>query len=159
MNANDILKYGHQTLLDAMDGINADEVETSGVCGIWSVRNVIAHLASFEEALVDLLTSMVSPTPVATPVLDAMLADYDGFNDSQVLAREGMSWTETWQSYLAAYERVATLITQVPIETQRTKGAIEWYGPDYDVEDFLVYTYYGHKREHSAQLEVFKTNR
>ena len=40
--------------------------------------------------------------------------------------------------------------------TRRQAGLIDWYGAEYDLEDFLIYSYYGHKREHSAQIEVFK---
>ena len=31
-----------------------------------------------------------------------------------------------------------------------------WYGGEYSLEDQLVYRYYGHQREHCAQVEVFR---
>jgi hypothetical protein len=33
-------------------------------------------------------------------------------------------------------------------------GSIPWYGPEYALDDLLVYTMYGHKREHAPQLEA-----
>ena len=38
---------------------------------------------------------------------------------------------------------------------RREPGTLPWYGPEYDLEDFIAYTFYGHKREHMAQVNVF----
>ena len=48
------------------------------------------------------------------------------------------------------------LIVRIPVETRHTNGVLPWYGAEYDLEDFIAYMYYGHKREHSAQIAVFK---
>ena len=39
-------------------------------------------------------------------------------------------------------------------ETWRQIGAIPWYGPEYSLDDFVVYNIYGHKREHDPQLSA-----
>jgi len=44
MNLSDILKYGHQTVLRTVDGLPDKEWERGGVCGVWSVKDIIAHL-------------------------------------------------------------------------------------------------------------------
>ncbi|MGQ9887993.1 MAG: maleylpyruvate isomerase N-terminal domain-containing protein [Aggregatilineales bacterium] len=49
VNANDILKYGHLTVLQAVDGLPPADWETPGVCGVWSVKDIVAHLASYER--------------------------------------------------------------------------------------------------------------
>ncbi len=59
MNARDVLKYGHLTVLRTIDGLPKADWETSGVCGYWSVKDLIAHLASFEHVLVDVLNSFL----------------------------------------------------------------------------------------------------
>jgi hypothetical protein len=60
MNAADILKYGHLTALKAIDGLPDNAWEMGGACGIWSIKDIIAHLASYELVLVDILTSLTS---------------------------------------------------------------------------------------------------
>src|SRR4051794_38346924 len=55
MNAPDVLKYGQLTLLDGLDGLPEADWETPGVCGVWSVRQIIAHLASYEAVIADIL--------------------------------------------------------------------------------------------------------
>jgi hypothetical protein len=33
-------------------------------------------------------------------------------------------------------------------------GTIPWYGPEYSLNDLVVYQMYGHKREHGPQLDA-----
>jgi hypothetical protein len=152
MNAEDILFYGHRTLMSTLDGIPLDQWHTSGVCGYWSVKDIIAHLASYELVLVDVLGNLVDgrPTPNLKLFSDAQ------FNDLQVEQRQGNSPAQVQAEYEDAHQKVRELIAQVPIETRRRAGVLAWYGEAYDLEDFLVYSFYGHKREHSAQIAVFK---
>jgi uncharacterized protein (TIGR03083 family) len=152
MKAEDILFYGHRTLMSTLDGIPQEQWSTPGVCGYWSVKDIIAHLASYELVLVDVLGNLVDgrPTPNLKLFSDAQ------FNDLQVEQRQGNSPAQVQAEYEDAHQKVRELVAQVPIETRRRAGVLAWYGEAYDLEDFLVYSFYGHKREHSAQIAVFK---
>ena len=150
MNAIDVLRYGHGTLLSALDAAPDGHTETPGACGIWSVKDIVAHLASYEQVLVELLACFVDGRPEAfVSPLDA------AFNDAQVARRGQMSLDEVRAEYENAHRRVTELIQQTQADQRRQAGLLPWYGPEYDLEDFLVYTYYGHKREHSAQIAAF----
>jgi hypothetical protein len=46
-------------------------------------------------------------------------------------------------------------VTQIPADTWVKEGILKWYGAEYDLEDFIVYTFYGHKREHCGQIATF----
>jgi hypothetical protein len=39
-------------------------------------------------------------------------------------------------------------------ERWREVGSIPWYGPEYSLDDLVVYQMYGHKREHDPQLSA-----
>lgn len=150
MNANDVLRYGHLTVLATLDLLPEDQAETPGVCGVWSAKDVIAHLASYELALADLLEAFVAGRQRAfVSPIDA------AFNDEQVAQRRRLSLAEARDEYERAYARVGELIRQVPAEQRRQAGELPWYGAEYDLEDYLAYAFYGHKREHSAQIAVF----
>ncbi len=155
MNASDILFYGHQTVLKTIDGLAEVDWYTGGVCGVWSVREIMSHLGSYEKLLVDILNSLLNDEP--TPTLRRMLehGPYT-FNDLEVGDRQGQTMVSAQAEYADTHAQTMALIQQVPLETQRQKGVLSWYGDAYDLEDFLVYTYYGHKREHTAQIAVFR---
>jgi hypothetical protein len=164
MNASDILKYGHGTVLRAIDGLPDPAWEDGGVCGVWSVKNIIAHLASYELVLKEILSSFQSDSAVsssaiggsATPMLNAFV-DPDGhFNDAQVALRQHKSPAEILAEYSTGYDQVAALAARIPAEIFRQAGTLPWYGMEYALDDFIVYTFYGHKREHCAQIAVFR---
>jgi hypothetical protein len=90
------------------------------------------------------------------PVLMRMGADPIGFNDTEVNARLNMNMDEVLEEYQNAYEKTLTLIEKIPVADRRALGALAWYGEEYDLEDYIVYTFYGHKREHSAQIAAFR---
>jgi hypothetical protein len=154
MNASDILKYGHLTVLNAVDGLDDAGWDSPGVCGIWSTKNVVAHLASYEAAIADVLASFLGDA--ATPTLDRMKSQGAAFNDAEVAARTSLTPSQTLDEYVAHATRTANLIVQIPPETLRNPGTLPWYGAEYSLDDLLVYMAYGHKREHGAQIAVFR---
>jgi len=154
MNAVDVLKYGHQTALRAIDGLSEADWETPGACGTWSVKDIIAHLASYEHLLVEILTSFLGGGP--TPYLKQFGEVGDAFNDLQVAARKSQTIQEVLAEFNETQAQTMALVAQIPVETLRATGTIPWYGMEYSLEDLIVYMYYGHKREHSAQIAMFR---
>jgi hypothetical protein len=153
MNAGDILTYGHRTALQAVEGLPDAAWETPGVCGVWSVREIIAHLASYELVLGDVLSGFTGGGP--TPHLDSF-RDSGAFNDVQVALRKDRTPRDVLAEYEAAHARVRSRAERIPAGTFRESGTLPWYGAEYALDDFIVYASYGHKREHAAQIAVFR---
>jgi uncharacterized protein (TIGR03083 family) len=154
MNAADILKYGHQSVLGSIEGLPEDDWETPGVCGVWSVKNIIAHLTSYEYLLVDAMNRLIGDGPF--PTLQKYGADPDGFNDAEVDARRDKSVADTLAEFNEAHAQTMQLLAQIPVDVRRQAGTLPWYGEEYALDDFIVYACYGHKREHTAQIAVFR---
>jgi hypothetical protein len=153
MHAVDILRYGHATVMGALDGLPGDAWEAPAVVGVWSARHVVAHLASFERVLTEVLASTLDP---AAPTPTLALMGRPGFNDEQVAARGHLGAAETLAEYEALAAQSLGLARRVPAGEFSRAGALPWYGAEYDLDDFLVYTFYGHKREHAAQLALHR---
>src|SRR5271157_1171073 len=153
MNAVDILKYGQQTVLQAIDGFPETAWETPGACGVWSVKDILAHLASYERVLVDILTTLTSGG--STPVLNSFIELGGQFNDSEVNRRKERTIQDVLAEFSDTYTQVMSLLVTLSPETLRQSGTLPWYGREYALDDVLVYMYYGHKREHSAQIAAF----
>lgn len=154
MNAPDILKYGHQFVLQSLDGLHDSAWEQPGACGAWSVKDIIAHLASFELVLVDVLTSFTSEEPA--PHLRQFIDLGPQFNDTEVDRRKEYSTRQALQEYNDAHMQVMTLATRLDPAVFVRVGSLPWYGEVYSLDDFIVYTFYGHKREHGAQIALFR---
>jgi hypothetical protein len=154
MNTLDVLKYGNRTFVDGLDRLPLDNWETDGVCGVWSVKNIVAHLTSYEWLLADILRELTAEGP--TPHLDAYRRTGMAFNDEQVDVRKSMSAAKTLTEYEDAHADVMNLATLFPFERYREVGTLPWYGLEYSLDDFITYAIYGHKREHIAQINVYK---
>ena len=162
MNTVDVLKYGHGTVQQAVNGLSDSAWEKAGACGVWSIKNLIAHLASFEHVLKEVLAGMVesethTSTPSATtPYLSRFIDAEAQFNDTEVDARKGKTAMETLAEYDDTHSQVMSLIARIPEETRRQPGTLPWYGASYALDDFIVYAFYGHKREHCGQIGIFR---
>lgn len=155
MDAITILTYAHQHVLDALEGLDETDWDTPGVCGIWSVKDIIAHLASYEHVLTDVFHTFLDDAP--TPYLNALNTSLgDTFNDDQVAMRWKKSAAAVLKEYKETHAQVMEMATQLPPQLYRETGTLPWYGNDYSLDDLIVYGYYGHKREHCAQIAAFR---
>jgi hypothetical protein len=152
MNAGDVLKYGHLTVLKTIDGLRESDWNLPGACGVWSIQDILAHLASYEYVLAEVFASLLDGSP--TPHLE-LFASPD-YNDSQVALRKGKTHAEVLNEYQALHADTLRLVARIPPETLRQPGTIPWYGAEYALDDLIVYQYYGHKREHCGQIAVFR---
>ncbi len=155
MNADDVLKYGHLQVLRSLDHLPDPATwDVAGVCGWWSVRQILAHLTSYERLLADILEGILGRAGGATLARYLELGP-ERFNDDEVAARDGHSPAAVLADYDAAQSRSRDLLGQIPVARRREAGILPWYGIEYDLEDLLAYQYYGHKREHTAQIDVY----
>lgn len=154
MNTVDILKYGDRTLLKSLSGFSEDDYYKSGACGYWSIKEIIAHLASFELMLDEAISSVT--TGNLGQILTAYLDNHQDFNDQQVSQRANLRMDQTLQQYKDAHRSLMTTAAEISDSLYRQNGTIPWYGDEYCLNDLIVYSNYGHKREHSAQVNAFR---
>jgi hypothetical protein len=155
MNAADILKYGHVFLHEAIDDMPDAEWETPDVCGVWSSKDILSHLLSFETVLRDILQNQLGRAE--TPALNELTSmDPETYNTVLVTRHHARPWNDVLRELESVHAQVVDAARQIPKSTWQTPGILPWYGAEYDLDDFVVYMYYGHKREHGAQINVFK---
>ncbi|HSN76698.1 MAG TPA: maleylpyruvate isomerase N-terminal domain-containing protein [Anaerolineae bacterium] len=155
MHTADVLMYGHRTFMHTLQEFPASQRYASGAVGYWSVKDLAGHLGSFELVLAEILEDLISPH--ATPLRDALIANGEAFNNEQVdVARKSWTYEQCLEEYRSAHDQVRALASRLPADVWRQTGAIAWYGANYDLEDLIAYQYYGHKREHSGQIQTFR---
>src|SRR5579859_4374706 len=143
MNAVDVLKYGHSAVQQAVNDLPDSAWEKAGACGFWSVKDIIAHLTSFEYVLKEVLMTIIegemhgSTPSAATPHLNSFMESCAQFNLVEVETRKGKTAMEVLAEYDDTYSQVMSLITQVPAEVYRQAGMLPWYGMEYSLDDFI----------------------
>ncbi|HSG85965.1 MAG TPA: DinB family protein [Candidatus Limnocylindrales bacterium] len=150
MNAIDVLMYGQRTLRGAIDRLGPDDWTAPGALGTWTAKDIVGHLGAFEVRFVETLSGFAG-VPSERRL---SLADPETFNDDQAAIRADWSVETVVAELLEAHDRVMDLARRIPAERWSEVGTIPWYGLEYSLDDLVVYTMYGHKREHTAQLEA-----
>ena len=120
MNAVDILKSGQQTVLQAIEGFPETFVDVPGACGAWSVKDIIAHLASYEHAIFEVLSTFANPH--ATPYLDMISSLGSQFNDTEVGRRKGKSMKEILDELNDTHTQVLEVVAGMGLEMFRQSG-------------------------------------
>ena len=149
MNPADILRHGQREIDALIDRLEARHWGAIAL-GTWTAKDLVGHLGAFEVRFVEVLTMFVGEQP-ATSLRAAPLAT---FNDDQAAIRLDWPVDAIVAELRDAHRRASDLVPRIPAERWREVGTIPWYGPEYALDDLVVYTMYGHKREHSPQLEA-----
>ena len=158
MNIQELQKLGHEFILDALTGLssaNGDEL----VCGTWTLKDVIGHLATFELLRLEFVQSYWdNALNLSTPIL-AMMQELGSskFNDTQANRRKSEAYDDIIKEYVDSCNKVMELIMQVPVKMLKQKGMFTWYYPQLDGEDFLIHSGFAHKLEHGGQINILKT--
>ena len=149
MNALDILVYGQRDVDRLIDRLTPAGWEAIAL-GVWTAKDLVGHLGAFEVRFAEVLALFVGDEP-ATNLRSIPPAR---FNDHQAAIRRDWAVDAVVGELHDAHRAVMALAARVPTERWREIGTIPWYGPEYALDDLAVYQMYGHKREHSPQLDA-----
>ncbi|HLO34887.1 MAG TPA: DinB family protein [Candidatus Deferrimicrobium sp.] len=149
MNPGDILRYGQATIDELIDRMAPDDWARVAL-GVWTTKDLVGHLGAFEVRFAEVLCQFAGDEP-ATNLRAASPAT---FNDDQAAIRRDWTVEAIVAELRDAHARSMSYVGRIAPETWREVGTIPWYGPEYSLDDFLVYIEYGHKREHTPQLET-----
>ena len=149
MQAPDVLRFGHEMLERTIHRYGPSDWSRVAL-GTWTAKDLLGHLGAFEARAADVLATFAGG-PVLTDLMDA---DPSSFNDDQAAIRADWPVAKVLDEYRSSYARVATYAARISAERWREIGTIPWYGDAYSLDDWAVYTIYGHKREHDPQLSA-----
>jgi len=139
------------TAFDTIERVPEGTWDAPAAVGQWSPKDVIGHLGAFELMLGQILESL--ETPNAGPLAEQWLSQgEDAWNEAQQESRRTPPARALIDEYAAAYDHSFSLVSRIPTAVFSAPGRLSEYGPDYDLGDFIVYSIYGHKQEHTGQI-------
>ena len=150
---SDALEDERENFLEAIDGLSAEQLQTSGVVGEWSVKDIMIHLSAWEAELVKLLWQARQGQKPTT--LHFSQIDTDAINQQ---------WFENYRS--RSMERVIDDFEAVRKQTIRRLEAFS----DDDLNQAQLFTWQGkqplwewiandsfqHENEHAAQIREWR---
>ena len=149
MNPADLLRYGQAHIDELIDRCTPADWSAIAL-GTWTTRDLVGHLGAFEVRFAEVLSLFAGIEPTTNLRIESPAT----FNDDQAAIRSEWSVDAIVAELRVAHALATSLVGRIPAETWREVGTIPWYGPEYSLDDLLVYSVYGHKREHGPQLEA-----
>ena len=152
MNISEVLQNSNLLVIRALDGLPEEEWDVPGACGDWSVKDIVAHMASYEHIIIDVINTFQGGEP--TPAIDQWVHSRATFNAIEVESRKYATAQQVMDEFQGAQVEATSLIMQIPPERARQTGAMPWYGKEYSLADFISQAY-EHMREHCSQITLF----
>jgi uncharacterized protein (TIGR03083 family) len=149
VNPLDVMRYGQETIDQLIDRLRPGDWQRIAL-GEWTTKDVVGHLGAFEVRFAEILVVFGGETPTTNLRAESPAT----FNDDQAARRKGWPVDQVVTELRDAHRLVMDCAARLPAETWSSAGSIPWYGPEYALDDLLVYSMYGHKREHGPQLEA-----
>jgi uncharacterized damage-inducible protein DinB len=148
-----LLENSNLMVIETIDNLREAAWDIPGACGEWSVKDIIAHLASYEKVIVDVLNTYLGSQP--TPYILYWAEQPDEFNATEVEARRYETAQHVEDEFQDLQVQASSLLQQIPVEKIQQKGTMPWYKPDWCLADFIEMVY-AHTREHCDQIALFR---
>jgi hypothetical protein len=154
MHTLDMLEYAHQQVLAAVEGLSTGDGDVPGACGRWSIREVVAHLVSYEALTVEVLDHL--GTDRSGRLVTGWLSDREVYNHFMVNRSSSRTLAQLTADYTAHHEVLINQYIRIPETFLQTTGTLPWHSKRHDVEDFLIDMAYSHKRTHALQIRLHR---
>ena len=153
MDTSEMLERSHLTVFQTIDDLPEVEWDIPGACGKWAVKDIIAHLTSYEHVMVDTLNTFLGSAPSANVL--KFIKDRAAFNNAEVEARQYHTAQQVEDEYNDTQLQSSGLLAQIPKEIVQQIGTMPWYGSEHSLANFVKMVY-EHTREHCDQIVAFR---
>jgi hypothetical protein len=145
----DTLEREHAGFIALLAGIPAQAQEQKGAAGVWSVKNVVAHLTAWELVVLQALPEMLA-TGKRPEVLVTVAANRDAWNEAEVAEGEPL----TAEDQVAEWEWAHAVLLQFVRELDEATllRAQPFEGWDGTVADYLTHEVADHCRAHREAI-------
>jgi hypothetical protein len=108
--------------------LTRQEIIQLGVVGAWSVKDVLAHLAAWEQLFLDWYeTGLQEKTPESSPVGMNRKA-IDALNQRIFVRYQNRSVEDVLAEFQTSYQRILTTCEAIPEENMFAEGRYAWTG-------------------------------
>jgi uncharacterized damage-inducible protein DinB len=140
------LAAARDELMTAAALVPAEERESQPVCGEWTLKDVLGHVADWEWFGVDGLRQMAAGQP---PQVEHV-QDIDAWNQAHAEARRDQPWEAVWADLHAARRALLDVLGEMS-QAQLSRSFPFPWGPEGTPYQW-IWVYFRHDREHAYGL-------
>lgn len=151
------LQLERNKLIETLEGLSEEDFTRSGVVGIWSVKDVLAHLAHWETGMLNWMQTARQRQPVDGPEEGLTWRQMHEFNQRIYEAHRDESLPEVKQYFHDAHASFMKMVEEIPDDELLTRGYYAFTGKK-SVYDWLG-SYAAHDRWGREEIEKWLKER
>lgn len=156
MSATETLDNSHLYVIQTLDDLNDVQWDIAGVVDDWSVKDTVAHLASYEHLLLEILQSFIGQSGDKT-YITSYRQGQEQFNTSQVQQRKYETAQHVMDEYQDVQTQTSSLLAQISPDVVEKEGTV----PTSDANPSgslarLIENLASHTRTHCDQIRAFR---
>lgn len=148
------LRAARKELQETIGGFTAEDFSRSKAVAKWTLKDVLAHIASWDEEMVRVLQTFTMP---GDSIYTYAISDRNGFaawNEEQVAARAERTVAEVVSEFEIARRDLIQVVEGLTDAVLNRSRMTSWGKAATGFE--LVMTQVDHDREHSEQIKSYK---
>jgi hypothetical protein len=142
-----ILKATRQEFTMLVDLIPPDDRISKPVHNDWTLKDLVGHLADWENLIVDGLRQLLLDQ---TPQFAVTISDFAAFDEAQVQARQPQPWRMVWQDFNRSRKALDDVFQPFP-ELFLSHTLVTPWGKEMPAYFWLTICF-GHDHEHAGHL-------
>ena len=142
------LEQGWQAFCESFGGLSDSMLAEPGVAGQWSIRDVLSHVTTWEEEALKSLPLTLEGKPF--PSYSTVYGSIDAFNAGEQERKREFSLDRVKHEAADTHERLMAFLASVSPSAYHTNS--RFMRP-------LTQGTYEHYREHTRQIEEWRTKR
>ena len=138
-------------LLALLEGLSEAALDRKGMIGDWSIKNLLAHIAAWEDWVVQALPARLA-SGTTPPDLARRLADEDASNAEEVAEREELTPDEQLMELERTHAELLAFVRGLDEATAARPSP--WDTWPHTIPEYLLYALRDHEAEHVEALRA-----
>ncbi len=147
------LRAARERLLSAIAGLGEDDMLRVGAVGIWSVKDVLAHLVSWEAELVTALTRL--PQNAGRPPQIVEIEDIDEWNAEQYRSNAPRALAAVLEDFHGVHKHLLEAIAALDNRTLDDNRRFPWMEGE-PLSYLILENAVWHEEEHAADIRAWR---
>jgi uncharacterized damage-inducible protein DinB len=147
------LKAARAALLQSIDGLSDDQMLQVGAVGLWSVKDVLAHLVSWEAELVTVLAQLEQHKDGAPRIVE--IEDIDEWNEEQYRINARRPLADVLEDFHGVHKQLIRTIEALDSRTLDDNRLFPWMEGE-PLSYLILENATWHEEEHAEDIRAWR---
>lgn len=147
------LRAARESLLQAIDGLTDEQMFQVGAVGIWSVKDVLAHLVAWEAELVTTLSRLDQYKQRPPQIVE--IEDLDEWNEAQYRVNVARSLDAVLEDFHGVHKHLVAAIQALDERTLENNRAWPWMEGE-PLSYLIAENATWHEQEHADDIRQWR---